>query len=163
MAVFDVDGPVGRTMQKMATSSWFRKVGPKVVPPMDRTLHRLSGGRIIVSRLLVPSMVLTTRGQRSGLPRESPLACVLDGTGGWWVVGSNFGQEKHPSWTGNLIATPRATVSYEHRTYEVHAHLLTDQEKAEVWPTLTAAWPAYDQYVESSGRNIRVFHLVPTP
>lgn len=162
MAAFKVDGPVGRAMQKMATSSWFRKVGPKVVPPMDRTLHRLSGGRIIVSRLLVPSLVLTTTGRKSGLPRESPLACVPDGDRGWWVVGSNFGQESHPAWTGNLIATPRATVSYEHRSYEVEAHLLTDEEKAAVWPTLTAAWPAYDQYVQTSGRNIRVFHLVPT-
>lgn len=161
MALFDVDGPVGRTMQKMATSRWFRKVGPKVVPPLDRTLHRLSGGRIIVSRLLVPSMVLTTTGRKSGLPRESPLACVPDPAGGWWVVGSNFGREAHPAWTGNLIAQPRATVSYEHITYDVDAHLLTDEEKAAVWPTLTAAWPAYDQYVISSGRNIRVFHLTP--
>ena len=50
---FDVDGPVGRAMQKMATSSWFRKVGPKVVPPMDRVLNRVSGGRVVVSSLLV--------------------------------------------------------------------------------------------------------------
>ena len=57
---FDVDGPVGRAMQKMATSSWFRTVGPKVVPPMDRVLNRLTGGRVVVSSLLVPSMVLTS-------------------------------------------------------------------------------------------------------
>jgi hypothetical protein len=50
-------------------------------------------------------------------------------------------------------------VSYEGRTTEVEAHLLSDEEKSEIWPTLTAAWPAYDQYVVSSGRNIRVFHL----
>lgn len=162
MALFKVDGPVGRAMQKMATSSWFRKVGPKVVPPMDRTLHKLTGGRVIVSRALVPSLVLTTTGRKSGLPRESPLACVPDPAGGWWVVGSNFGQESHPQWTGNLIATPTATVSYEHVTYPVTAHLLTDDEKADVWPTLTTAWPAYDQYVISSGRNIRVFHLTPS-
>ncbi len=161
MALFAVDGPIGRSMQKMATSSWFRKVGPKVVPPMDRALHRLSGGRIIVSRLLVPSLVLTTTGRKSGLPRESPLACVPDPAGGWWVVGSNFGREQHPAWTGNLIAEPRATVSYEGRTHQVDAHLLSDEEKADVWPTLTSAWPAYDQYVVSSGRNIRVFHLTP--
>lgn len=161
MALFAVDGPIGRTMQKMATSSWFRKVGPKVVPPVDRTLHKLTGGRVIVSRALVPSMVLTTTGRRSGLPRESPLACVPDPDGGWWVVGSNFGQEAHPAWTGNLIATPTADVSYAKVHTTVTAHLLTDEEKAEVWPTLVAAWPAYDQYVRSSGRNLRVFHLVP--
>ena len=159
MALFKVDGPVGRAMRKMATSPAFRKIGPKVVPPMDRTLHKLTGGRVIVSRLLVPSMVLTTTGRKSGLPRESPLACVPDGAGRWYVVGSNFGREAHPAWTGNLIADPNATVSFEHRETPVHAHLLTDEEKAEVWPKLTAVWPAYDDYVISSGRNIRVFEL----
>ena len=161
MAVFAVDGPVGRATRKMATSSWFRKVGPKVVPRLDRSLHKLTGGRVIVSRFLVPSMVLTTTGRKSGLPRESPLACVPDEHGGWWVVGSNFGQTAHPAWTGNLLAEPKAEVSYGARSTAVDAHLLTDDEKAAVWPTLTAVWPAYDDYVESSGRNIRVFHLVP--
>lgn len=161
MALFSVDGPVGRAMRKMATSPGFRKVGPKVVPPMDRALHKLTGGRVIVSRLLVPSMVLTTTGRKSGQPRESPLACVPDDDGGWWVVGSNFGREHHPAWTANLIAEPRASVSFEGRSTPVHANLLTDDQKAEVWPRLTAAWPAYDDYVQSSGRNIRVFHLVP--
>jgi deazaflavin-dependent oxidoreductase (nitroreductase family) len=161
MAVFSVDGTVGRLTRKMATSKGFRKVGPKVVPRVDRALHKLSGGRIIVSRMLVPSMVLTTTGRKSGLPRESPLACVPDGDGGWWVVGSNFGQEAHPAWTGNLMAKPEATVSYEHKTTRVHAELLTDDQKAAVWPKLLQVWPAYDDYVVSSGRNIRVFHLVP--
>jgi len=159
MALFSVEGPVGRAMRKMATSRGFRKVGPKVVPPMDRALHKLTGGRVIVSRLLVPSMVLATTGRRSGQLRESPLACVPDGDGGWWVVGSNFGREHHPAWTGNLIAEPRATVSFEGRTTEVAAELLDDDAKAEVWPKLVAVWPAYDDYVEASGRNIRVFHL----
>ena len=103
----------------------------------------------------------SSTGRKSGLPRESPLACVPDGDGGWWVVGSNFGQEKHPAWTGNLIADPNAGVSFEHQDYAVLAHLLTDDEKAETWPKLIAVWPAYDDYVKSSGRNLRVFHLTP--
>jgi len=163
MAAFQAEGIVGRAVRKMATSATFRKVGPKVVPPMDRALHRLTGGRVILSKVMVPSMVLTTTGQRSGLPRESPLACVPDGNGGWWVVGSNFGQEQHPAWTGNLLAHPDATVSFNKRLTTVVAQLLSDDEKAAVWPQLTAVWPAYDDYVESSGRNIRVFHLVPAP
>ena len=162
MALFEVDGPVGRAMRKMATSPAFRKIGPKVVPPTDRVLHKLTGGRVIVSRLLVPSMVLTTTGRKSGLPRESPLACVPDGPGRWYVVGSNFGREQHPAWTGNLIAKPTATVSFEHRLSTVVARLLSDDEKAAVWPKLIAVWPAYDDYVISSGRNIRVFELTAT-
>ncbi|CAN5702448.1 nitroreductase family deazaflavin-dependent oxidoreductase [soil metagenome] len=161
--MFSVEGPIGRATRKVATSATFRRYGPKVVPPLDRALHRLTGGRVIVSRALVPSLLLTTTGRRSGLARPSPLACVPDDHGGWWVVGSNFGQEAHPAWTGNLIADPSATVSYGPATTPVRAELLTDGAKAEVWPRLTAVWPAYDDYVASSGRNIRVFHLVPVP
>lgn len=163
MALFAVDGPIGRTTRKVATSAAFRKVGPKVVPPLDKALHRVTGGRVILSRALVPSLVLTTTGKKSGLPRSSPLACVPDDEGGWWVVGSNFGQEKHPAWTANLLTTPDASVSYggSKVSTKVRADLLDDGAKAEVWPRLTAVWPAYDNYVQSSGRNIRVFHLVP--
>ena len=161
MGWFAVDGPVGRAMRKMATSSTFRKVGPKVVPPVDRALHRISGGRVVLSRALVTSLVLTTTGRRSGIARETPLACVPDDEGGWWVVGSNFGQKAHPAWTGNLIATPEATVSFAAKLTPVRAVLLDDAAKAAVWPRLVAAWPAYDDYAERSGRNIRGFHRVP--
>ena len=161
--MISADSAIGRATRTVATSPAFRKVAPKVIPPLDKVLHRLTGGRVIMSRAMVPSMVLTTTGAKSGLARESPLACVPDEAGGWWVVGSNFGQEKHPAWTGNLLAEPTAEVSFRAVTTTVRADLLDDETKARVWPTLTAVWPAYDDYVESSGRNIRVFHLVPQP
>lgn len=163
MPQFSVAGPMGRATRKVATSSAFRKVAPKVIPPLDKALHRLTGGRVIMSRAMVPSMVLTTTGAKSGLARQSPLACVPDGRDGWWVVGSNFGQERHPAWTANLLAHPDANVSFEGATTPVRADLLDDDAKARVWPELIAVWPAYDDYVRSSGRNIRVFHLVPDP
>ncbi len=161
MAVFSTDGAIGRATRRAATSPAFRKVGPKVVPRLDRFLHRVTGGRVIVSRLMVPSLVLTTTGARSGQARDTPLACVPDDDGGWWVVGSNFGQERHPAWTANLLAEPNALVSYRARTTPVRADLLSAEQKAAVWPRLTATWPAFDDYVESSGRDLRVFHLVP--
>lgn len=161
MALFSVDGPIGRVTQRVATSATFRKVGPKVVPPLDRVLHRLTGGRVILSRALVPSLLLTATGRKTGEPRRTPLACVPDDDGGWWVVGSNFGQASHPAWTANLIAHPTATVSYGTATTAVRAELLDEDAKAAVWPHLTSVWPAYDAYVESSRRDLRVFHLVP--
>ncbi|HEX2577130.1 MAG TPA: nitroreductase/quinone reductase family protein [Aquihabitans sp.] len=161
MAPFAIDGRIGRATRAMATSATFRRAGPKVVPAVDRVLHRVTGGRVILSRALVPSMVLTTTGRRSGQARTSPLACVPDDAGGWWVVGSNFGQEVHPAWTANLLADPLARVSYGGSEVEVRAELLDAAAKAEVWPRLVAVWPAYDDYVRSSGRDLRVFHLVP--
>jgi deazaflavin-dependent oxidoreductase (nitroreductase family) len=79
------------------------------------------------------------------------------------VVGSNFGRTHHPAWTGNLIATPAATVSFQGRTTEVVARQLSEEGRAEVWPRLVAVWPLYDAYEDRAGRGLRVFHLTPVP
>jgi deazaflavin-dependent oxidoreductase (nitroreductase family) len=152
---------VKRATQRLTTTKGFRMIGPKVVPRLDRFVHRVTGGRVILGGRMIPSLVLTTTGARSGRPRTAPLATLPDDDGSFYVIGSNFGQEKHPAWTANLIANPEATVSYKGRTVPVKAHLLDAEEKAAVWPRLLELWPVYDRYVEISGRDLRVFHLVP--
>ncbi|HEU5028978.1 MAG TPA: nitroreductase/quinone reductase family protein [Spirillospora sp.] len=151
---------LGPVFQRISGARWFAKVGPKIVPRVDRALHRLTGGRAMLGQLLVPSLVLTTTGAVSGLRRQTPLACLPDGDG-WLVVGSNFGREKHPAWTGNLIKNPDAEVSFRGAATPVTAHLLDDAERAEAWPRLTAVWPVYDRYVERADRQLRVFRLTP--
>jgi len=158
----DLGSPLGRATQWVAASSGFRAVGPKVVPPMDRLLSRLTGGRVVLSGSLVPSLVLETTGARTGQRRTTPLACLPEDDGSFLVVGSNFGRDSHPAWTANLIANPDATVTHRGRTTAVRAVRLSPEEKAEVWPRLTAVWPNYDRYTEVSGRDLRVFRLVPT-
>jgi deazaflavin-dependent oxidoreductase (nitroreductase family) len=145
---------------RMASSPVFVRVGPMVVPPVDRLLHRASGGRLTLSAIIVPSMVLTTTGARSGLPRQTPLATHPE-DGCWYVVGSNFGRAHHPAWTHNLLANPEATVTFAGRRVPVMAHRLDSDEIAEVWPRLVARWPNYDWYAETSGRELRVFRLDP--
>jgi deazaflavin-dependent oxidoreductase (nitroreductase family) len=153
-----VDGPVGRVVQKVAGNPLFAKIAPPIVTPLDRLVHRLSGGRLLMSRGLVPVLMLTTTGATSGEPRRVPLAC-LPQDDVIYLVGSNFGREKHPAWSGNLLKAPRASVSFEGESFDVDAALLSDDEKAAVWPELLKVWPTYDRYVERSGRNIRVFRL----
>ena len=142
----------------MAGGATFAKIGPSVVPRLDRALHRLTGGRVILSGGMVPSLMLTTTGAKTGQARKTPLATMpYDGT--LYVVGSNFGREHHPAWSGNLIKTPRAHVSFKGEDFEVDAHLLSPEEKATLWPELLKTWPTYDRYVERSGRDLRVFRL----
>ncbi|MFC6887217.1 nitroreductase family deazaflavin-dependent oxidoreductase [Actinomadura yumaensis] len=149
------------TFQRVSGAAWFSKVGPKVVPPLDRALHKLTGGRFLVGQALVPSLVLTTTGAVSGQPRQAPLACLPEPDGTWVVVGSNFGREKHPAWTGNLLKNPGAEVSFRGRTTRVTARLLDEDERAEVWPRLLKVWPVYDRYEERVDRRLRVFRLTP--
>lgn len=160
--MLDVQGPVGRTVQRVAGSRAFAPVAKHVVPRLDRALTTVTGGRFQVSSLLVPTLVLTARGAKTGALRTTPLATLPEDGGSWLVVGSNFGQDRHPVWTGNLIANPDAQVTFRGRTVRVHAHLLTAEERRAVWPELTRVWPVYDRYVEMSGRELRVFRLTPT-
>jgi deazaflavin-dependent oxidoreductase (nitroreductase family) len=158
-----VDSALGRMVQKIAGSEAFLKVAPRIITPLDRVVHELTRGRVMPSRGLVPTLVLTTTGAKTGQPRTVPLACVPDPDGDTiYLVGSNFGREHHPAWTGNLLKTPRAQVSFEGEEFAVDATLLSDEEKAQVWPLALKVWPMYDRYVERSGRNLRVFRLERT-
>lgn len=152
---------VGRVIAKVAGSGAFRKVAPKFIPQLDRFVNKITGGRVLLAAGLLPSLLLTTTGAKTGQPRSAPLACMPQDDGSILVVGSNFGREHHPAWTGNLIKHPEATVQFERRTFPVTAHLLSDEEKAEMWPGLTEKWPTFDTYVAASGRNLRVFRLTP--
>jgi deazaflavin-dependent oxidoreductase (nitroreductase family) len=151
--------PVAR---RLASAPWFARIGPKVVPPVDRVLHRLSGGRVLLPAVVLPSIVLTTTGRKSGLPRETPLVCLPEEDGAFVVVGSNFGRDHHPAWTANLLADANAEVRYQGRRIPVTAHALEGEERAEVWPRLVATWSVYDTYVaRADQRELRVFRLTP--
>ena len=147
-------------VQRVAGTEAFLRVAPHVVPRLDRFVQRVTKGKVTLSGSQVPSLMLHCTGAKSGQPRDVPLACMPDGDG-WYVVGSNYGQEKHPAWTANLLAHPDASVTFHQRRVDVRARLLDAGEKAEVWPRLTAVWPTYDRYVERSGRDLRVFRLDP--
>jgi deazaflavin-dependent oxidoreductase (nitroreductase family) len=155
-----MDSKLGKIVVKASGTKAFMHLGPKFVPHLDRALHKISGGRIIMSAGMLPSLVLTTTGAKTGLRRTSPLATKPE-NGSWYVVGSNFGRDSHPAWTANLIAEPDADVSFKAHDTPVRAHLLTAAEKAEIWPRLVTFWPNYDVYVERSGRDLRVFRLDP--
>jgi deazaflavin-dependent oxidoreductase (nitroreductase family) len=155
-----IDSRIGRVVVRMAGSKSFMRVGPKVVPHVDRLLHRLTGGRALSSSGMLPSLMLVTTGAKTGQRRTTPLATKVDGDS-FYVVGSNFGRETHPAWTANLIAHPDVEVSFRGRARPVRATLLDADAKAAVWPTLVEFWPNYDVYTDRSGRDLRVFRLDP--
>jgi deazaflavin-dependent oxidoreductase (nitroreductase family) len=149
-------------VQWTSSRPWFGRVAPFVFPVLDRWVHRLSGGRRFASQLFVPTILLTTTGARSGLERSAPLACALLDDGAYLVVGSNYGGDRHPAWTTNLLADPRARVTHEGRTVPVEARLLSGDDRLAAWATLTRVWPPYDAYARRAPRELRVFRLTPT-
>ena len=161
MPPFAIDGPVGRAVQRFAGHPTFARYAPRVLSPVDRTLNRVTGGRVMLSKFLLPSLVLTTTGARSGLARETPLMCVPDDDGTFVVVGSNFGREGHPAWTGNLLKDPDAEVARGGKVTPVRAELLEGEERARAWAAALARWPTFDRYQARVDREIRIFRLHP--
>ncbi|MFG1944217.1 nitroreductase/quinone reductase family protein [Nonomuraea sp. NPDC048826] len=145
--------------QWLAGTEWFMRTGPRVLSKVERVLDRVSRGRPPSGER---SLVLLTTGARTGTPRRTRLACVTEPGGSLLVVGSNFGAERHPGWTANLLARPDAAVQHHGREFPVRARLLTGDERAEVWPALVAGSPFYERYTARSGRELRVFRLTPS-
>jgi deazaflavin-dependent oxidoreductase (nitroreductase family) len=142
-------------------SKAFAAIG-RALMPADRVLLRISGGRFGVGTALgLRTLLLTTIGRSSGEPRQVPLLYV-ERAGGYVVIASNWGGEKHPAWSANLIARPDATASAGGRTVPVRGRLLDGAEREEMWDAVAAYWPAYNRYaVRASHRDIRVFLLEP--
>ena len=148
-----------RLVQKVSSTRGFAKVAPHVVPKLDKAVHRLTRGKYLLSAQMLPGVILTSTGARSGLPRRTPLACMPE-EGGWLLIGSNFGRTDHPAWTHNLLAHPDAEISWKGRDIPVTARLLEGEERAAAWKALLAFWPPYATYQARVEREIRVFRVV---
>ncbi|GAA1464877.1 nitroreductase family deazaflavin-dependent oxidoreductase [Microbacterium thalassium] len=145
----------------LTRTRWFRRVGPVFLPPFERFMKGITGGRLQVSGILVPSLVLRTTGARSGEPREAELMYTPDGRGRAIVAGTSFARSRHPAWSTNLLAHPDAEITVRGRRMPVHASLIPDDERDAAWARIEAQWPGYRAYERESGRTVRLFRLQP--
>ncbi|WP_406067229.1 nitroreductase family deazaflavin-dependent oxidoreductase [Micromonospora sp. NBC_01638] len=151
---------LGTFTRRVGHHRWFGAAA-RLLVPADRVVGRLTRGRVVALGL-IPSLVITTTGRRSGKPRSNPLLYVPDGDA-YVVIGSNWGQTQHPGWALNLLADPGAEVYVKGLRVPVHADPATGAERDRLWQLLVAEWPAYRTYVQrAGGREIRIFRLVPT-
>lgn len=152
---------VRRLIAPLTRTRLFRRLGPVALPPIERALTALTGGRVQLSGLLVPSLVLHTTGAKSGEPRDAPLMYSPDGHGRAIVAGSNFADGRHPAWTNNLLAHPDAAITVRGRRMPVRASLIPDEERDATWARIEDQWPGYRGYERASGRIVRLFRLQP--
>ena len=140
----------------------FRALAPVVLPLLEWVVARVSGGRVQLSGLLVPSLVLHTTGAKSGEPRDTYLMYTADGRGRAIVAGTTFAQERHP---GVDLQPARAPRRLDHgarsHACAVRASLIGDDERDEAWRRIEAQWPGYRGYERDSGRVVRLFRLQP--
>lgn len=128
---------------------WVAKHVQSYVETDGRSGHRWHG---------VDTLVLTTRGRRSGRRRRTALIYGTDG-GRYVVVASNGGARAHPLWYRNLLADPLVELQVGAERFAARARPATDEEKPALWRQMTEIWPDYDRYQAKTARSIPVVVL----
>jgi deazaflavin-dependent oxidoreductase (nitroreductase family) len=104
------------------------------------------------------TLILTTTGRRSGAERHNALIYGRHGND-YLVVASKGGAPEPPAWYLNLEANPEVQVQVLGDRFTARARTATPEEKPELWRTMTAEWPAYDEYQKKTEREIPVVIL----
>jgi proline iminopeptidase len=111
-------------------------------------------------RGLVPTLLLTTRGRKSGAPRVLPLIYGKTPRG-YVVVASKGGAPSHPAWYRNLSAHPEVEVQVGPQTFQARARTATGGERSALWKQMVEIYPPYDDYQRRTAREIPVVVLEP--
>ncbi len=149
-----------RPLDALASSRLGAALLRPVLHRLDRPLLRLSGGRVATT-LGLPTLLLTTTGRRSGVPRSAPLLYLKRGED-LVVIGTRFGSTRHPAWYLNLRAHPEAQVLLAGATFGVRAREATPGEREEIWAQATRLYGGYERYRSRVGaRRIPILILSP--
>jgi deazaflavin-dependent oxidoreductase (nitroreductase family) len=106
----------------------------------------------------VPTLLLTTRGRKSGEARTLPLIYGRDGDR-YVIVASRGGAPDHPGWYKNLVANSSVGLQVAADKFQARASTAKGADRARLWKTMTKIWPAYDEYQAKTKREIPVVVL----
>jgi deazaflavin-dependent oxidoreductase (nitroreductase family) len=110
---------------------------------------------------LLPTLLLTTTGRKSGEQRSLPLIYGRAGDG-YVVIASKGGMPTHPVWFLNLEADPDCELMVGPLRVSARARVAEGEERERLWRQMAALYPPYDKYQHSAGaRRIPVVVLEP--
>lgn len=105
----------------------------------------------------LPVVIVTTRGNKSGKIRKTPLMRV-EHDGQYLLVASKGGAPANPVWYYNLVADPdNIALQDGPDRFEVQVRELDGAERAQWWQRAVAAFPPYAEYQQKTDRTIPVF------
>ncbi|GAB3979569.1 nitroreductase family deazaflavin-dependent oxidoreductase [Plantactinospora veratri] len=105
-----------------------------------------------------PTLLITTRGRRTGALRRTALIYGRDDDR-YVVVASNGAAARHPSWFLNLLADPSVRVQVRADRFAARARVADPAERARLWELMAGIFPMYRTYAEQTPRQIPVVLL----
>jgi deazaflavin-dependent oxidoreductase (nitroreductase family) len=109
---------------------------------------------------ILPTLLLTTKGRKSGKPRPLPL---IYGTAGdsYVVIASKGGLPNHPLWYLNLEAEPECELMVGPKPVRARARVATGRERERLWQQMAEIYAPYLDYQKATQRTIPVVVLDP--
>jgi len=105
----------------------------------------------------LPVIIVTTRGNKTGAVRKTPLMRV-EHDGEYALVASMGGAPKHPVWYYNLVSDPdHVRIQDGPEPFDVRVREVSGDERAVWWERAVAAFPPYAEYQTKTDRVIPVF------
>ena len=104
---------------------------------------------------LLPTLLLTTTGRKTGEPRALPL---IYGTVGdsYVVIASKGGMPSHPIWYLNLEAHPECELQVGAKRLTARARVVEGEERERIWNQMVEVYPPYVDYKKATERIIPV-------
>src|SRR5207302_5129848 len=133
----------------------------KLMNALHRGVLKASGGRLGWEGSGMPVLELTTTGRKSGQPRSVMLTSPFQEGSTIVVVASRGGDDHHPAWFLNLRDNPDVEVKTKEGTRKMRARVASPEERARMWPLVTADHKNYAGYQTKTEREIPLVLLEP--
>jgi deazaflavin-dependent oxidoreductase (nitroreductase family) len=136
----------------------------KAMNTIHRVILKVSFGHLGWSASNMPVLELTTTGRKSGRKRSVMLTSPLQEGSTYVVVASRGGDDTHPAWFLNLRDDPAVEVAVQGGPKQpMTARVATAEERAALWPRVTADHENYAGYQTKTDREIPLVLLEPAP
>ncbi len=110
------------------------------------------------------TLILETRGAKSGQVRQAVLGYLPEPPDAWLIIGSAGGANWNPAWLHNLAKDPEATIDFgEGRRVAVRAESVEGSDLEAAWKRIEAEAKLYSDYRSKTDRQIPVVRLRERP
>lgn len=149
-----------RVLTRLALTKPGTWLSAEVAARIDPWLMRLSGGRFSLSSGLLPVVLLSVRGAKTGVERSVPLVYFTD-EDEVILIASSFGRPRYPAWYHNIKANPDVTLQVKGASARFRAREVEGEDRARLYELAKHVYTGYANYEERTAgiRHVPVLRL----